>query len=158
MSSNRIEFVEPASLTEGEAQRRQLAEEISDIAQQLNGRKAAKQETFVERHPNGIQGAWELTPEERKENVDYHNWRKKALGALRARERVLRQLNDWLKAERRRLHMNENGDGATTQLLSDAYQLFEKLRADDVEFDPEEWAFVEKLREFVDTHSKPNAA
>lgn len=157
-SGNRIEFVEPAGLTDAEARRRQLAEEIGDIAAQLNARKQERNAKFVERHPNGIENPREITAEDRKENVDYHAWRKKALSALRARERVLRQLNDWLKAERRRLHLTENSPPEqrdVTTLISDAYKLFVKLREEDVEFEPAEWAIIEKLREHLDHRPKP---
>lgn len=156
-TGNRIEFVEPAGLTDAETRRRTLAEEIGDIATQLNARKQERAAKFVDRHPNGIKGAYELLPEERQENVDYMAWRKKALGALRARERVLRQLNDWLKAERRRLHMTENlppEEKDTATLIDNAYKLFVKLREDDVEFDSEEWATIEKLREYLDHRPK----
>lgn len=137
-------FVTPKSLTDAEARRRELAEKIGDIATQLSDRDRC--------HPDG----------RRFTDAEYHAWRKKALGALRAHERVLRQTNDWIKQERRLSHAEKTAASpeelSALRLISDAYSLFVKLRDDDVEFDDAEWQVIERLRNYLDKSTPTTAA
>ena len=131
----RVEFVEPASLTDAELQRRHLTEKIGDIATQLSDRDR--------RHPDGT----------RFTDHEYHDWRRRALGALRAHERVLRQINDWIKQERRNARALETAsldDKEMFQRINAAYKLFVKLREEGVDFTPEEWTIIEQLRACLD--------
>lgn len=159
--NNRADTAPPASITDAEVRRRRLADEIADIAQQLAARKQQRMSAFMERHPDGIQTKAELTQEDRLADHNYLQWRQKALGALRVREKALRYVNDWLRDARRRegvLETASPGEASVVRLINDAYQLFVKLREDDVEFDPEEWETVEKLRRFLHAPIKTAAA
>ena len=131
----RVEFSEPASLTDAEVRRRHLAEKIGDIATQLADRDR--------RHADG----------KRFTDKEYHDWRRRALGAMRAHERVLRQVNDWIKHERRRQHAEKSMPPEQLdafRIIDRAYKLFVKLREEEVEFTAEEWADIELLRNYLD--------
>lgn len=156
-----IEFVTPSSISDGEEKRRFLAEEIGDIAQQLNARRQEVRAKFAKRHPNGTRGPWDVTPEERTEIVAHEAWRNRALGDLRIREKVLRQLNDWLKEARRKAYTEAGQPLKTppsTRILRAAYDLFLRLHKEEVEFDHDEWQVIEALGKCIhgDENVKPS--
>lgn len=150
-------FSQPRTIEDGEIQRRQIVEEIASIAQQLAERKRMQAAKFVERHPHGTKSAADIFPEERIEKVAYETWRISALKAMRMKEAMLRQLNDWLKAERRKAHTQEREASSPYQLIEDAHALLLRLVEEDVEFDAEELRFIARLRKFLDDAGKKAA-
>lgn len=142
--NSRIEYVEPTSVEEAKEQRKLITEQIADISQQLAKRKAERARKFIERHPDGVKTGADITPEERQENSAFYTWRKKALTALRARERALRQYNEWLTQ-----HHRPEFDEDTHEMLEGVYQLLLQLKDEAVDFDPEEWNLVERLGTYL---------
>lgn len=130
----KTEFTTPPCLAAGMARRRQLVDQISEITVQLSDKDR--------RHEDG----------RRWTDSEYHAWRQKALRTLRARESVLRELNDWLEGERARVALADAGNTAaadTLQVEHDAYRLLMKLAEEGVDLDEAEWAVVERLRAHV---------
>jgi hypothetical protein len=148
MAREYVQFVEPTSLDEAETRRRQLTDEIQDIAQQLHERKQKRIADFADRHPQGVKSPRELTLEDRESHLHYMDWRSRALKSLRGRDRVLRRLNDWIKAEKRRLAEAKApafNPAEARDVISSVIALFIKLKAEGIDFDPDEWALVDRL-------------
>ena len=141
-SDSRVEFVEPRTLLEAEAQKRRLSAEIEDIMRQLDTRRKMQIAQFNKRRPRDTNGPWKVTQEEREESIAHKDWFRRATTALRARERVLKLLDMWINATRKKRP-------DPTKLINAAHDLFVKLRDEDVEFDPEEWALVEQMETYL---------
>ena len=125
---------EPSSVAEAEKLKLDLIDRVSDIQAQLGLRD-------------------KLDAEGRRLSSDaYWDWRRRAVGALKASHSDLRRLNAWIKAARRR-EMERVADvdlDDPRSLIKAAYNLFKKLVADEVELDPDEQAVVDALREHID--------
>jgi hypothetical protein len=142
--NSRIEYIEPTSIDEALTQRRLIAEQIADISQQLLNRKVERSRRFIERHPDGTKSINDLEPDEHEEHTAYLTWRKKALTALRARENALRLYNEWIDRYDR-----PPMEADVQALLQSIHQLLVRLRDEEVEFEPDEWALVERLGNHV---------
>lgn len=150
----RVVYQPPSCLAEAQAVRQKLIEDIAGINAQLsNKNKRRKCE-----HCNGS-GAYtnhrcphcEGRGGFRWSDHEYHEWRQRALTALRAREAVLRRVNKWIADEESRAQAIENGVPADTHdIIRKAHTLFLALVEDGVELDPAEWQVVEELRAFLD--------
>lgn len=129
------EYTEPRCVAEGETLRAKFVADIERISLQLGDRDKRDAEG------NRLTG------------VAYHTWRKSALCALNARRMVVRRLNAWLDAARRRANVSKaHGPAveASYAMVDAAYQLFRQLAEDDVEFEAHEWQVVESLRTYLD--------
>ena len=127
---------------EAEAQKRRLAAEIEDIMRQLDTRRKTQIAQFNKRHPRDTNGPWKVTQEEREESIAHKDWFRRATTALRARERVLKLLDVWIDATRKKRP-------DPSKLINAAYQLFIELQRDEVDFNEEEQAVIKELEMYL---------
>lgn len=153
----------PGSLTEARDTRRTLIEEISGINYQLSNKDKRRKCTVCGGAGN-INGTTTCETCAGRGNFrwhphEYHAWRQRALTALRAREAVLRQVNNWLDAEEDRLALIEQGTPVPSlALIRKAYDLFIVLKEDGVDFEASELAVVEELRAALESPAKETQA
>lgn len=128
------------TLSEAEARRTQLIDEVQTIQTQLGARNKT--------NADGSR----LAPQ------DYWDWRNKAATALRHKTTELRNVNQWIKEHRRRLLAPTTAGSLDpsdpTALIQAAWTLLRKLASEEVAFDPEEQAVVDALRAHLSHHAQ----
>jgi len=150
----RVVYQPPSCLAEAQAVRQKLIEDIAGINAQLSNKN--KRRNCENCGGTGEDNGGPCPPCNgrggfRWADHEYHEWRQRALTALRAREAVLRRVNKWIADEKSRAQAIENGVPADTHdIIRKAHTLFLDLVEDGVELDPAEWQVVEELRAFLD--------
>lgn len=121
-------FVEPVSVEEAEWRMAELRLEMRQIEVQLGDRNRTG--------PDG----------QRLPSHEYHAWRQRASVALAYKQSEYQLLKRWVQTRRRQVVADElqvDPDDATSLLLQ-AWQLLKRLsREGRVEYEDEEWVFVD---------------
>jgi hypothetical protein len=145
----------PSCLAEARSARARLIESIADINTQLSNKN--KRRTCTACDGSGADGNNVPCPTckgrggFRWTDHEYHEWRQRALTALRARESVLRRINSWVSdAEHREVALEQGASADTHDLVRKAHNLFLALAEDGVDYDTDEWQVVEELRAYLE--------
>ena len=153
--TERTIYKQPSCLAEARSVRQKLIEDIAGINAQLSNKNKRRKCTACD--GEGSQGnnkpctACDGRGGFRWSDHEYHEWRQRALTALRAREAVLRRVNSWIADAESRAEVLEQGVPADTHdLIRKAHNLFLDLVQDGVELETDEWRVIEELRDFLE--------
>ena len=129
-------YVPPASLEEGERRRLELVDRLSEVNIQLGDRN-------------------KMTIDGRRVTSDeYWGWRQRAVIAKRYAEAELQHLKSWMKEQRRARTADQARSldidpTSPESLLLAAANVFQRLRSDGVEVDPEEVAVFDAIKDYL---------
>lgn len=153
-TTERAVYKPPTCLAEATSVRQKLIEDIAGINAQLSNKNKRRKCTACK--GRGTHGDNEPCPPcqgkggFRWSDHEYHGWRQRALTALRAREKVLRRVNQWISDEEGCTAAVASGVPVDTHMLiRKAHSLFLDLVEDGVELESDEWKVIEELRAFL---------
>lgn len=129
-------FQPPATLEEAEVQRLDLIDRLNVVNSQLSNQNRTD------------------TSGRRLSSAEFCEWRHRAVVAKRHLEGELRHLNLWLKQQRRARTADQARDlgydpADPMSLLLAAANVFQRLRSDGVDFDPEECAVSDAIKDLL---------